>query len=861
MPTEIFSFLQTQVNTQFKQFLPGIIPQENNGAVPGMFDAIISEYALTEDTAPLHAEIIVQNNAPESSQPITSGNDVVISGKIMDILAEGNPQSDSAVPDEKQPVAEDLSSWKNLFADVRRSETHSRRLENFAPQSDFDDGITAESSEVVDVHGEIPDVLPPEDKTPAKSPVNVIDDGRTETLEISAGNTAPEITAKPAPEKFSGNSEPVLPENHRPTPEIREHNATSETTATPVITKSETETPKSPVNDVQSCGLPEHDETATLETATPKAPVNDAENYEPSERGETSTKTAKTAETPSTTKNAEREAEMPKAPVNDVRDYELPEHDEPETPKSPAHDTQSYESSHETAKPLITEEVSPENHTPTPELTAHDDVKPEITEHSRQEPQEHEHDINVPSGESVKPENSAQAPREHIRPDNVTVNDETSAENATPENITPREHEEADTAPETPAKFPERHIPRKSHVSNAGEPVTLNARESRENTAEAEFDAHGNTQDFTPDLRTEIESPRENENSENQPTIQNLHSRNESESREISEPLTNETHEIISENDTPEEHPEINGNNLIMAGAATVPTEIRETPENDSTPKTSRTQAQTPRKLQAMTRGITDSGVDTQDITAESSRTVQPRSIQPQSGHDETPQPETSQPSESQTVGEIPAQRVTAAPARASRTPQRTESRNDSRNDIRRTEALNDFQTFFDGAMRTRRTSSRLNTQPLSLRTGTYEAAGTQSQSQTLRNGIVNTVRFIRADGVRKANIIVDPPALGRISVELTSSSSGVEASVKVANEQIRQIVQDQFTQLRDNLLQQGVQVSEFTVDVQQDSSRQGQDSGGQNQRDNYTFTASENDDDTEVFRADLEEGLLYWIA
>ncbi len=130
-----------------------------------------------------------------------------------------------------------------------------------------------------------------------------------------------------------------------------------------------------------------------------------------------------------------------------------------------------------------------------------------------------------------------------------------------------------------------------------------------------------------------------------------------------------------------------------------------------------------------------------------------------------------------------------------------------------------------------------------------------------MRNGIVNTVRFIRADGVRKANIIVDPPALGRISVELTSSSSGVEASVKVANEQIRQIVQEQFTQLRDNLAQQGVQVSEFTVDVQQDSSRQGQDSGSQNQRENYTFTPSEDDDDTEIFRADLEEGLLYWIA
>ena len=117
---------------------------------------------------------------------------------------------------------------------------------------------------------------------------------------------------------------------------------------------------------------------------------------------------------------------------------------------------------------------------------------------------------------------------------------------------------------------------------------------------------------------------------------------------------------------------------------------------------------------------------------------------------------------------------------------------------------------------------------------------------------------------MRKANIIVDPPAIGRISVELTSSSSGVEASIKVASEQIRQILQDQVTQLRDNLLQQGVQVSEFTVDVQQDNSRQGQNSGGGNQQSQYDFTAgyTEDDDtDTEDFRIDLEEGLLYWVA
>ena len=108
---------------------------------------------------------------------------------------------------------------------------------------------------------------------------------------------------------------------------------------------------------------------------------------------------------------------------------------------------------------------------------------------------------------------------------------------------------------------------------------------------------------------------------------------------------------------------------------------------------------------------------------------------------------------------------------------------------------------------------------------------------------------------------MIDPPALGRITIELSSGTSGVEASVKVASEQIRQVVQEQMAQLRENLSQQGVQVSEFTVDVQQDNTGQGQNSGRENQRRQYEFSAGNTEEDTEDFRIDLEEGLLYWVA
>ena len=183
----------------------------------------------------------------------------------------------------------------------------------------------------------------------------------------------------------------------------------------------------------------------------------------------------------------------------------------------------------------------------------------------------------------------------------------------------------------------------------------------------------------------------------------------------------------------------------------------------------------------------------------------------------------------------------------------------DSSTTTHRTESRNDFQSFFDGVLNSRRTSGTSGTysQPLNLR-GNLNL----NQSETLRDGLVNVVRFIRTDGVQKASVVVDPPALGRISVELTSSSSGVEASIKVASEQIRQLVQDQLTQLRMNLSEQGVQVAEFTVDVQQDNQQRGNSQNGNqgNGRENFV-TGIESDDDTEEFRVDLEEGLLYWVA
>ena len=182
---------------------------------------------------------------------------------------------------------------------------------------------------------------------------------------------------------------------------------------------------------------------------------------------------------------------------------------------------------------------------------------------------------------------------------------------------------------------------------------------------------------------------------------------------------------------------------------------------------------------------------------------------------------------------------------------------NSNSNSTTKTNSHNNFQSFFEGVLNNRRVSTT-SPQPLNLRDSLNF-----NRSETLRNGVVNVVRFIRADGVQRANIVIDPPALGRISVELTSSTSGMEASIKVASEQIRQLVQVQLSQLRMNLSEQGVQVAEFTVDVQQDSqqnSGNSQDNNQENSRSRFIGGVNEEEAEEE-FRIDLEEGLLYWVA
>lgn len=742
MPSEIFSFLQSQVNLQTPIYLQNTSPQEICGDKNGVFDALISEYSLQKNMQSVHPEnsenvnVNLNTLIPENNQQIltfagNSGKSVPVSVSVMTVsFSDGADNTEDVKPSE---AGKEIGKWTDIFSGNKRlNDSSLRKTENIIPQNDFDEGVSA----VADPAGDFSDV------------------------DVDVDADVPVLAAIPHPE--AEKSEYVQTQ-------------TRNETQNEVQNKVQSEDAEVNVNKINA-------DNRAVESGADTAPESTVKSSGPAKHSET------------------------ELPVTGTK----------------------------------TETLKPEN-------------EPVTAEHTP-EPDAHEPEAHNPEAENIATD------------DNLKLKVKTDvSQPETPETHEPVEDGKEPFTPETPkavSKAPQK-LKHSEHAAAKNEtPETdslterFNGNETEPELIHREPELNGITPEInaeTPDTSVSPEPSRKNGSSD----VTGVTDVTEKDSRSETEPSYETTPEIS----------EVTPDSIIVSGLSASQVNpqpsANEAPLHDDpdSPKTLRNvHAQSARKSQPVTRNITEEMPADSPETVRTTRNSQPN---PEGINREADTPETQHsaiPEKDITESSVSAPRTSVRVSASSR---RTGTAERNSETSRRTEAYTDFQSFFDGVTRTRRTTSRANTQPLSLRTGTYDSAGVQSQGHTMRNGIVNVVRFIRADGVHKASIVIDPPALGRISVELSSGTAGVEASVKVASEQIRQIVQNQIIQLRDNLLQQGVQVSEFTVDVQQDNTGQGNNHGGreQNQGGTYGFTGTDADDETEDFRIDLEEGLLYWVA
>ena len=130
------------------------------------------------------------------------------------------------------------------------------------------------------------------------------------------------------------------------------------------------------------------------------------------------------------------------------------------------------------------------------------------------------------------------------------------------------------------------------------------------------------------------------------------------------------------------------------------------------------------------------------------------------------------------------------------------------------------------------------------------------STSFPLVEGLAEATRATVSLSATRAYVVVEPPSLGRVDILLHRGAEGMEATLRVDNEGLRQLVSTQLDQLRLALQQSGIALQGLSVDVRSGSgqprwaeAKRGAPSG---------FT---DDDDAMEFSIDLEEGLLSWMA
>jgi flagellar hook-length control protein FliK len=88
-------------------------------------------------------------------------------------------------------------------------------------------------------------------------------------------------------------------------------------------------------------------------------------------------------------------------------------------------------------------------------------------------------------------------------------------------------------------------------------------------------------------------------------------------------------------------------------------------------------------------------------------------------------------------------------------------------------------------------------------------------------NQIANTMT-IRTNGTQnEVHINLDPPSLGKVRMNITTSGDTVRATIVAENHAVKQVIETNFNQLRDAMADQGLKLDSFTVTVGGESENQ----------------------------------------
>ena len=92
----------------------------------------------------------------------------------------------------------------------------------------------------------------------------------------------------------------------------------------------------------------------------------------------------------------------------------------------------------------------------------------------------------------------------------------------------------------------------------------------------------------------------------------------------------------------------------------------------------------------------------------------------------------------------------------------------------------------------------------------TYSARATVEKSVTAQ--IVEKFSLRGMNGNREFNIRLDPPSLGTVRMNVTSSGETVKTLIVAENHSVKQIIETNLNQLKDSISSQGLKIDSFTV-------------------------------------------------
>lgn len=92
----------------------------------------------------------------------------------------------------------------------------------------------------------------------------------------------------------------------------------------------------------------------------------------------------------------------------------------------------------------------------------------------------------------------------------------------------------------------------------------------------------------------------------------------------------------------------------------------------------------------------------------------------------------------------------------------------------------------------------------------TYGQRG--SVEKTVARQIIDRISFRGTGSQKEINIKLDPPSLGSIRVNVSTSGESVRTTIITENSFVKQVIENNLSQLKDSLASQGIKVDQFSV-------------------------------------------------